>query len=191
MRIIYASAFAIFLSLISPLSHADSVDELAKIKQATQTFSVGGVRLGIPIESFMRKFPKAKKLPVRADVYPKNDLYEMTVDNGTSHPPNVTFEFEDGALKIIAIKFSRESLKLVTKKGAMLRQLGSHFGNPRPVAKDLESDYGTVDVYGWDFSNIGRGFTYYAFHDGTAEFNAYAVPQSSDVRPKTSLLGFD
>lgn len=191
MGFIRTAAFVAPFAFIPLLGHAESVDELTKADQAAQELSVGGISPGTPLEKFLKEFPAAKKLSVRADVFPKNDLYGLTVDNGTSHPPNVTLEFEGGVLALIRIDFSRDSLKAVTRKGPMLQQLGSHFGNPRLVSKGVEADLGTVDVYCWDFSRVGRQITFYDFHNDTAQLLVFNEPVTPDTPPKTSLLGFD
>lgn len=164
---------------------------LSDPERAAKGFSVGGVRLGESVESFTGRYPTARKWRLRANSYPKNDVYELTVDNGTDFAPDVTFEFENSCLKFITIMYSRETLAKIEKRQPMLAQLERRFGKSRPTLMNIPTDFGNADQFEWDFSRLGVEFSYMAFHDGSARFKAYYSFTKQTAAPKTSRLGFD
>jgi hypothetical protein len=165
--------------------------ELSGPEKAAKEFSVGGVRLGESVEGFTSRYPTATKWDIPANSYPKNDVYELTVNNGTDAAPNVTFEFEGSQLKFITIMYSRDSLAMIEKRQPILTQLERRFGKSRPTLKNIPTRFGNADQFEWDFSQLGVHFSYMSFHDGSARFNAYYSVTKQPAKPKTSSLGFD
>ena len=130
-------------------------------------------------------------MDIPANSYPKNDVYELTVNNGTDAAPNVTFEFEGSQLKFITVMYSRESLAVIEKRQPILTQLEHQFGKSRPTLRNIPTRFGNADQFEWDFAKLGVQFSYMSFHDGSGRFNAYYSVTKQPPVPRTSRLGFD
>ncbi|MCR9201757.1 MAG: hypothetical protein NXI04_24185 [Planctomycetaceae bacterium] len=181
--------FAVTWATLAPATAGSA--KLSGPARAAAKFSVSGVRLGDSMERFTGRFPTARKWRIPVNSYPRNDVYELSVDNGTTAPPNVTFEFERGQLKFITIMYSQESRKLIERKDRLLTQLERRFGKSKLTLKAVQTDFGPADQYEWQFEEAGVDFSCQLFDDGSARFNAFLSDSLLPAKPQTSRLGFD
>ncbi|MDP2302321.1 MAG: hypothetical protein Q8N03_07855 [Ignavibacteria bacterium] len=153
---IYTLFFLIILLLKS-----DHYGQTSEFETNAKNFEFNQMKLGLPLHSFLEKYPNAEKIKDEDDEIVEVESFKV------ENLPNAwggIFRFLKKKLIVIAVLYSEEYLKSRGTVAAIAEKLIEKFGKGYSNEMVEDEKYFSIS---WDFKNVNRYVTFRIFDDGS------------------------